>query len=108
VAATTPDFIYEISAPSLNCPPLKTDMSSPIVQAISTAVKQVSGQDAEYMTFPGSTDAPNFGCPTVICGAGDLAQCHSINEYVPISEIKSAALIYLETIKLMQNQPTLK
>ena len=108
LAATIPGFIYEISAPSLNCPPLKTDMSSPIVQAISKSVKRVTGQDAEYMTFPGSTDAPNFGCPTVICGAGDLAQCHSINEYVPISEIRSAALIYLETILLMQNQPTLK
>lgn len=108
VAATTPDFNYEISPPSLNCPPLKTDMSSPLVLAISSAVKKISGQDAKYMTFPGSTDAPNFGCPTVICGAGDLAQCHSVNEYVPISEIKSAVDIYLETIKLMQNQPTLK
>ena len=108
VAATTPDFNYEISPPSLNCPPLKTDMSSPLVLAISSAVKKISGQDAKYMTFPGSTDAPNFGCPTVICGAGDLAQCHSVNESVPSSEIKSAVDIYLETIKLMQNQPTLK
>jgi acetylornithine deacetylase len=105
---TIPNFSYEISAPSLNCPPLKTNKSLPIVQAISAAVKKVTNQDAKYMTFPGSTDAPNFGCPTVICGAGDLAQCHSINEYVPISEIKSAVLIYLETIMLMQNQPILK
>jgi acetylornithine deacetylase/succinyl-diaminopimelate desuccinylase family protein len=108
VAANIPDFKYEISSPALYCPPLKTDMASPIVGAISSAVKSALGQDPTYMTFPGSTDAPNFGCPTVICGAGDLAQCHSINEYVPVAEIKAAIEIYLATIDLMQNQPAPK
>lgn len=108
LAATIPDFSYEITQPSLNCPPLSTDMGSPIVHAISTAIEAVTGQEPSYMTFPGSTDAPNFRCPTVICGAGDLAQCHSLNEYVPISEIKSAVSIYLETITLMQTAPNSK
>jgi len=94
-----PDFNYELLAPSLYTPPLKTDMGSPVVTAIIEAHKRVSNREPEFMTFPGSTDAPNFGCPSVICGAGALEQCHSINEYVPISEMKTAVGIYLETIR---------
>jgi acetylornithine deacetylase len=55
--------------------------------------------------FPGSTDAPNFGCPTVICGPGDLAQCHSLNEYVSIAQIEDAVRIYVHAILDLQGNP---
>lgn len=96
-----PNFEYELVEPSLITPPLKTDMNSPIVKAIVAAYKRVSNKEPEFITFPGSTDAPNFGCPSVICGAGALEQAHSINEFVPISEMKTAVAIYLETIRTL-------
>ena len=99
LAREIPNFEYELLDPSLDTPPLKTDMNSPIVLAIVEAYKRVSNKEPEFMTFPGSTDAPNFGCPCVICGAGALEQAHSINEFVPISEMKTAVAIYLETIR---------
>ncbi len=101
LAEEIPDFKYELTKPSLNAPPLSTDVNSPVVKAIVESYKKVCNQEPEFMTFPGSTDAPNFGCPTVICGAGSLEQCHTINEYVPISEMKTAVSIYLETIRIL-------
>ena len=104
LAQSIPDFKYELLAPSLNCPPLKTDMTSPVVTVLAKAHETVTGEAADFMTFPGSTDAPNFGCPTVICGAGDLAQCHSLDEYVSIEQVKTAVSLYLETILQLQTQ----
>ncbi len=101
LAKEIPSFEYELIEPSLITPPLKTDMNSPIVQAIVAAYKRIYNKEPEFMTFPGSTDAPNFGCPSVICGAGALEQAHSINEFVPISEMKTAVAIYLETIRTL-------
>jgi len=102
VGETIPNFSYTFSPPSLNVPPLNTDQSSPVYKAIHSAVEKVIGQSPTVMSFPGSTDAPNFGVPTVICGAGALAQCHSLNEYVPIDEMVSAVKIYLETVNYLQ------
>ena len=79
-------------------------MTSPVVTVLAKAHETVTGEAADFMTFPGSTDAPNFGCPTVICGAGDLAQCHSLDEYVSIAQIKTAVSLYLETILQLQTQ----
>jgi acetylornithine deacetylase len=38
----------------------------------------------------------------VICGAGDLAQCHSLDEYVAIDQIENAVRIYVHAIQAMQ------
>lgn len=102
VAADTPDFNYELSEPSLNVPPLSTDLSSPLITSISKAVESTLGKPAELVPFPGSTDAPNLGVPAVICGAGALAQCHSLNEYVPLDEMAAAVEIYIATIRDLQ------
>ena len=102
VQAQTPDFKYDFETPFLDLPPLATDGASPVMQAIETACQDVIGR-SEIMAFPGSTDAPNFNCPTVICGPGNLEQCHSLNEYVSLSEIEDAVRIYVKTIQNMQN-----
>ncbi len=71
------------------------------MQAVQEACQTVTGK-APVVAFPGSTDAPNFGCPTVICGPGSLAQCHSLNEYVSIAQIEDAVRIYCHAIRAMQ------
>ena len=102
VQAQTSDFKYEFETPFLDLPPLATDSASPLMKAIETACQDVIGR-SDIMAFPGSTDAPNFKSPTVICGAGNLEQCHSLNEYVDLNEIENAVRIYVKTIQNMQN-----
>ena len=98
----TPDFEYVISKPFLNIEPLTTPLDSPLMKSI----KKASDEELGYNTinvFPGSTDAPNFKCQAVICGPGSLKQCHSLNEYVDIKEVKSAVNIYYSAIINLQN-----
>ncbi len=104
LAADIPDFTYALSEPSLNVPPLSTAMTSPLVTSMEAAVMETLGKEAELVPFPGSTDAPNLGVPAVICGAGALAQCHSLNEYVPLDEMVAAVEIYIATIHKLQAQ----
>lgn len=96
-----PEIDYEICTPFLNLPPLATPHESPIVKAIQTACQSITGQ-VVLQTFPGSTDAPNYACPTIICGPGSLEQCHSLNEYVSIDQIEKAVRIYVQTILNLQ------
>lgn len=103
LAKETPDLKYKFLEPNLNVPPLDTDMQSPVVTSIIKACEKVTGRLPEIIPFPGSTDGPNFGCPSVICGAGALAQAHSLNEFVEVEEIKSAVEIYIEAIRSMQD-----
>ena len=102
VASQIPDFRYTFSEPSLNVPPLSTDLQSAVFTSVFAACKKVLGREPAVLPFPGSTDAPNFGVPAVICGAGALAQAHSLNEYVPIDEMVSAVEIYIHAIRTMQ------
>ncbi|MFT4727293.1 MAG: acetylornithine deacetylase/succinyl-diaminopimelate desuccinylase family protein [Granulosicoccus sp.] len=102
VSSQTPEFHYAFSEPTLNVPPLSTSMESDVFKSVFAACEDVLGRAPEVTPFPGSTDAPNFGVPAVICGAGALAQAHSLNEYVPVAEMVSAVKIYFQAIQSMQ------
>jgi acetylornithine deacetylase/succinyl-diaminopimelate desuccinylase family protein len=102
--AAEPALDYTIGTPFLDLPPLDTKADALIMKAVTSACKKVMGR-ANVSAFPGSTDAPNFGCPTVICGPGDLAQCHSLDEYVSIAQIEDAVRIYVHAILKMQTDP---
>ena len=103
ISASHPNLDYEICAPALNVDPFHTEPTSPIVESIMNACNEVTGRMPVLTAFTGSTDAPNFRCPAVICGAGSLAQCHSLNEFIHIDEIVSAVQIYVKTIQNMQH-----
>ncbi|MGX9355132.1 M20 family metallopeptidase [Roseobacteraceae bacterium S113] len=97
-----PALEYEIGTPFLDLPPLDTASDATVTRAVMRACEDVTGE-VHLSAFPGSTDAPNFRCPTVICGPGELAQCHSLNEYVQLDQIENAVRIYLRAITDMQN-----
>ena len=101
--AAVPDLDYQIGIPFLDLPPLDTKSDALVTASVMAACKAVTGH-AEVSVFPGSTDAPNFGCPTVICGPGDLVQCHSLNEYVAIDQIEDAVRIYSHAVLAMQTK----
>jgi acetylornithine deacetylase/succinyl-diaminopimelate desuccinylase family protein len=98
-----PELDFEIGKPFLDLPPLDTQADALVAKAVVAACKAVIGH-VDVSAFPGSTDAPNFGCPAVICGPGDLAQCHSLNEYVALDQIEDAARIYIHAILAMQTE----
>ena len=101
---TVPELDFEIGTPFLDLPPLDTSSDALVTKAMIDACEAISGQ-VSVTAFPGSTDSPNFRCPTVICGPGDLAQCHSLNEYVAIDQIEEAVRIYVHAILAMQSEP---
>ena len=98
LSADMPDLRVSLSEPSLVIPSLDLPADNPLVEAMQRAVRQVTGADAPLSAFPGGTDAPNMGCPCVICGPGYLEQAHTRNEYVDISQMEQVCLIYLSTI----------
>ena len=90
-----PDLRYDVSGPSLDVAPLDTPVASPIVDTVRRAFRHVSGREGCIRGFPGGTDAPNFGFPTLIFGPGSVAQAHSLDEYVEIDELVLATQVYL-------------
>lgn len=97
LAASDQNFRYELSEPSWDVGAIDTPLDSPLVKAITGHYQNITGQAVDIGAFPGGTDAPNFGCPAVICGPGSIAQAHSLDEYVEIDEIEAATRIYLRT-----------
>jgi len=89
-----PGLRVTLGPSSLYIPPLSTPLDAPITLACRSAVSAVTGNDAIVEAFPACTDAPNLGIPAVICGPGDLAQAHTIDEWVEIDQLAKAAAIY--------------
>jgi len=80
--------------PAPDVPGLDTPLDAAITRAALAAAMSV-GASGEPVAFPGGTDAPNFGCPAVICGPGDLAQAHTVNEFIALDQLERAATLYL-------------
>lgn len=93
-----PGLQVELASSSLYVPPLSTALDAPITQACREAVSSVTGEEAAIEAFPGCTDAPNLGISAVICGPGDLAQAHTIDEWVEIDQLAKAADIYRHAV----------
>lgn len=68
------------------------------VQAFQTAVETAGGGAQPITGFPASSDAAYFGAPVVIYGPGSLVQAHSLDEWVEIDEMVTAARAYLQFI----------
>lgn len=92
-----PQFEFEIEGPTIDVLPLDVPAASPIVDSVLEAYRSATGHAIEASAFSGGTDAPHFGFPTLVFGAGSLRQAHSVNEYVEIDEILVATKVYLTT-----------
>ncbi|HHX50139.1 MAG TPA: M20 family metallopeptidase [Clostridia bacterium] len=83
-------------------PPQRTPQDSPLLAAVTGAVRKVTGGEAELSGFPAYTDgaimAARTGTPHCLTfGPGYLAQAHAIDEYVPIEHLILASDILTET-----------
>jgi acetylornithine deacetylase/succinyl-diaminopimelate desuccinylase len=44
----------------------------------------------------GALLAARTGTPTVVCGPGDIAQAHSLDEWVTLDQVRLATEVYVE------------
>ncbi len=82
----------EILEPHKNVPPLSTDPSHLMVQALCKASQDALGW-TEVAGVPYNTDGSWLsasGVPVAVFGPGDIAQAHGPNEYVSINEVRQA------------------
>jgi len=77
---------------------METPPEARITRAALRAVREVTGRETPPIGVPYGTDASKLsgagGIPCVVLGAGDIAQAHTADEYVPLSEVAQAAEIY--------------
>ena len=97
-----PAFRYDIDGPTIEIAPLDVSIDTPVVQTVAQACRTILAEPETISAFPGGTDAPNFGFPTLIFGSGSLSQAHSNNEYVEIEHLMLVTKVYLwSTLKLL-------
>lgn len=72
----------------------------PLVRAVQAAIRESLGSDVDVTPngVPYGTDASHIwgltGTPTVVLGPGDIAQAHTADEWVELSEVRHCADIY--------------
>lgn len=77
----------------------RVDRDEPLVRAMRTAVRRVTGKPARFGGVPGSTDGTILrmerGIPIVTCGPGHRRIPHQVDEYIEVTELVEAARIYV-------------
>jgi acetylornithine deacetylase len=82
-------------------PALALDPQHPGARALAAAHQTVIGQEPTFAMWPSVSDAgwlARAGIPTVIYGPGNLAQAHTVDEWVEIDQLVTAAQVYGEMI----------
>ncbi|MCP4186621.1 MAG: M20 family metallopeptidase [Gammaproteobacteria bacterium] len=97
VVQSHPQFRFEIKGPIIDVLPLDVPAENQVLKSVSGHVRSITNKSDKASAFYGGTDAPHFGFPTVIFGAGTLQQAHSMNEYVEIDDMMIATQVYLCT-----------
>jgi acetylornithine deacetylase len=85
----------------LNTSPYEASTAHPLVEVLKEAVKMAVGREV-ITGLPSGADARILnnigGIPTFICGPGELAQAHHIDETLPLKEYLQAIEVYLRVI----------
>ena len=78
--------------------PFEIDPDQRIVRAALSAVEAVTGDSRQPKGARGFTDARFYagqcGMPAIILGPGSISQAHTANEFVWVSQLRDAAVIY--------------
>ncbi len=101
VSREHPQFEFAIEGPTIDVQPLDIPIDDPIIDTVLSAYRFVTGNAIEPKAFPGGSDAPHFGFPTLIFGAGSLQQAHSTDEYADIDEMVVATKVYLTATMML-------
>ncbi len=89
------DFPFELTAPSIRMPALSPKGSEEIQKLLGAAIDAERGSHKTH-SVPYGTDAATLawaGIPSVVFGPGDIAKAHTVDEWVPLDEVETAAKI---------------
>jgi acetylornithine deacetylase len=79
---------------------VETPGDHPVVRLAEESVKAVLGRPVTAGGVPYGTDASNLsgvgGVPCVVLGPGSIDQAHTDDEWVPVEEVRRAAVVYAE------------
>lgn len=78
-------------------PPMQTDPRLPLVRQILRAAGQSRPLGVDFFTDAGVLAAG--GIPSVVFGPGDIAQAHTVDEWVAISELERATQLLLRFLE---------
>ncbi len=87
---------FEMLPPWLVGEALSDERNAPLAQRLLSAVEQVAGPH-RLVGVPYGTNGSRFdaaGVPTVVFGPGSIAQAHTKDEWISISQLRQAADIY--------------
>ncbi len=88
----------EHDEPLMICPGLSDDHNGPLADRILAAAARVVGPRGK-IGVPYGTDASTYqqaGVPTIVFGPGSIDQAHTVDEYLEIDQLTSAAEIYYQ------------
>ena len=79
---------------------VETPADHPVVRLAEDSVEVVLGRPVTAGGVPYGTDASNLsgvgGVPCVVLGPGSIDQAHTDDEWVPVGEVRQAAVVYAE------------
>jgi succinyl-diaminopimelate desuccinylase len=89
----------------VDLPSVWSDPADPTMQKLGAAYRSATGRDTPPTSAAYFTDAsiltPALGdVPTIICGPGDPAMAHKIDEYCEVAAIHEAVEIYRAILRL--------
>jgi acetylornithine deacetylase len=82
--------------------PFEMNADHPFVTTFQNAIQHIIGEEQTAKGTTSGCDSriwKNIAkCPTIQYGPGNMAQCHTINEYMPLDQYKKAILSYAALI----------
>jgi acetylornithine deacetylase/succinyl-diaminopimelate desuccinylase family protein len=85
------------SAKSVPCLHLETDSKSPLVQEFLRSVGQSRPVGVDYFCDAAVLSAG--GIPSIVFGPGDIAQAHTVDEWISLSELERGKNLLLNFLK---------
>ncbi len=92
------DFSVEHAAPFVNSPPLGDDANHPLADQFLAAIHPVVGMKSK-LGVPYGTHASRValaGVPAIVFGPGDIAQAHTKDEWIELSQVEAAVECYYQ------------
>lgn len=82
------------------CPAMETDPTLPLVRQLAKCAGQRKPQGVDY--FSDAAVLANGGIPSVLLGPGDIAQAHTADEWIELTQLERATRLL---VKFFRDQP---
>jgi len=80
-----------------DCPALETDVGQPLVRQLMRTARQRKPVGVHY--FCDAAILAQIGVPSVVFGPGDIAQAHTVDEWVSIPQVERAAELLTDFLR---------